>query len=115
MALVKNLSRYGYSASYLALTRIDRFDRLTREAVFIFSLYKDKATARLPATDPQAEPLVAQAAKLKLSGLAFDRYFAKGVPGRNNVEAQAYVAARAEPVDSWLGKLDLTDATDDLD
>ena len=54
------------------------------------------------------------AAKLTLKGEAFDRYFAKGVAGRNNLEAQAFAAAKAEPVESWAGRLDLSDAGDDL-
>lgn len=115
MALIKDLTRFNVTANYLKLTRIDQFDRLTRQAVFIFSLYKDKATSRLPYGDPQGEPIVAIAAKLKLQGDAFDLYFAKGVAAGNNIEKQAYVAARAQPVYSWgPGTLDLTTAVDDL-
>lgn len=114
MALIKKLTRFNVEAEYLALTRIDHFDRLCREALFEFSLFKDKATARLPRNDPQAEPLVPKAAKLRLRGEAFDRYFGKGVEGRENIERQAFKAARAEPVESWGGRLDLSDAKDDL-
>ena len=114
MALIKKLTRFNVEAAYLALTRINHFDRLCREATFEFSLFKDKATARLPRTDPQGEPLVATAAKLRLTGEAFDRYFGKGVEGRDNIERQAYKAARVERVECWSGRLDLSDAGDDL-
>lgn len=114
MAFIKNLRRFGYDASYLRLTRIDTFDRLTRRAVFVFSLYRDKATAELPPDDPQAGPMVPMAAELQLTGEAFDRYFGKDADGRLNIERQAFVAARKEPVESWAGRLDLTDAQDDV-
>jgi hypothetical protein len=108
MALIKKLSRFGYTAEYLALRAIESFCDPTREATFVFSLYKDKAAAR-----DGTEPLVEKAARLRLTGEQFDRFFGAGVSGRDGIKAQAYAAARSLGVDSWGGKLSLTDAADD--
>lgn len=108
MALIKKLSRFGYQAEYLRLTRIDRFDELAKEAVFRFSLYKDRA-----ASEAGEEPLVADAAKLKLTGAAFSKWFGKGKADADMIKRQAYLAARVEPIFSWgPGQLNLSDAVD---
>jgi len=113
MAFIKKLNRFNVEAEYLVLTKIWIFDKLTREAQFEFALYKDKATARLPVGHKQREPIVATAAKLRLTREKFDLYFGPDAPERERIEAQVYRAARAETVESWAGKLDLTDALDD--
>jgi hypothetical protein len=103
MALQKTFTRYGFTANYIRLSTISRIDYATREAVAWFSLSKDGT---------EAEPLVAEAFRLRLTGADFDTYLAKSVLATHDVNAQLYIAAKALSVASWAGQASLADAAD---
>jgi len=100
MALQKtfNLAE-GYSANYLRLDRIESFSRTDKKVVLFFSLYKDAAIA---STDGAA-PIKPNWCRLRLERDKFDQYFANSVLNDANFIAQAYVAAKVEPVDCYIG------------
>jgi hypothetical protein len=77
MAFSKSITTRGTSGSYLRIVGL-RWDPQAREASALFALYVNKAhsDASKP-TVPTAErqqPLVEIAAKLRLTGAAFDEY-----------------------------------------
>jgi len=77
MAYNKRVQTRGVEASYFRLIAF-RWDAQTREASALFSLYVDKAHSdRSKPSVPAAErdrPLIDIAAKLRVSGDAFDQY-----------------------------------------
>ncbi|MBM3852015.1 MAG: hypothetical protein FJ399_02535 [Verrucomicrobia bacterium] len=90
MALKKNTSlASGVEGEYWRLVAF-RWDRSAREASAHFALYKDEATAAGGA------PLVPLAAKVRLTGAAFDRFLGPAaLRTGEDVVAQLYAAARS--------------------
>lgn len=110
MALKKSFTLpEGYTADYIRFDRINQFSRTERKATFIFALFKDQATAAVDG----ALPIRPEAVRLKVERDKFDQYFSNGVLAEADIVAQAYVAAKVESVDMWLGSgALLTDAED---
>jgi len=97
----------GVSGDYSRITHF-RWDRTTREASALIDLYLDAATA------VSGSPLRPIVAKLRLSGDKFDLYLSTAAlaASANDVVAQLYVAAKAEPVISDHGATIFADAID---
>lgn len=107
MALQKNLTLpSGVSGNYTRLITY-RWDRGTKEAVALFALFVDSAAAQ-----SGKQPLTPFIAKLRLTAAKFDQYLGTAVLQDNDVLAQLYVAAKAEPVSSDFGSNVFADATD---
>lgn len=104
MALIKRFAtRAGVDGNYIALTKIANWDKLTREAEFYFSLYRDKQAAR-----DGLEPLVPIFAKLRLRGADFDATVA--TPDKI---AAAYIVAKQGKLTCDHGAEALKNSTDD--
>lgn len=99
MAFKKQITARGASGSYFRLEKL-RWDKATREASAIFSLYVDEAhagAARARSAEAPAgttAPLVEVAAKIRISGDEFDRFFGKASPTKGDLEAGFYRAAK---------------------
>lgn len=114
MGLIRAFDHKGYTAEYLRFSHFETMNHELRECVAIFCLFKDKATAEANAADVFVE----RAVRLVLSGDKFDQWVGKEViagPPAKDITAQLYLAAKAEPVGFWGGRLpNLADAQDDL-
>jgi hypothetical protein len=107
MAFQKTLTlSSGVSGNYMRLTTY-RWDRNTREAVALFSLYLDAASAQ--AGKQALTPFVA---KLRLEGAKFDHYLSAAVLAENDAVTQIYRAARVEPLSCDFGSHVFFDALD---
>ncbi len=110
MALSKGFSfRNGASGSYIRVTAY-RWDRSTREARAILTLYQDAAYA---ASAPDL-PLLPVLAKLDLTGAKFDQYLGNAALADAGVLAQLYAAAKVETLlaGGGLTAVNLADAVD---
>ena len=106
MAFQKTFTlRSGAQGNYTRLITY-RVDRMTREAVGLFSLFVDSAAAH-----SGKEPLTPWIAKLRVTGDAFDRYFSSAAPDADTM-ANFYRAAKAEPMVSDFGGALFSDALD---
>jgi len=98
------------SGSYIRLTGY-RWERISREASAIFSLYSDATQAGAA----PAQPVCPVIAKLRIDGADFDVYLAASVlTGDVTAVGQLYRAAKAMPliVGGGLTELTLSDAED---
>lgn len=99
MAFKKPITARGTSGSYFRLEKL-RWDKAAREASATFALYVDEAHAAAAkardASQPRgaASPLVEVAAKIRIAGEDFDRFFARTSPAKGDIEAGFYRAAR---------------------
>lgn len=108
MALSKTINLpSGVSGNYIRLTSY-RWDRTTREASAMFSLYLDASKG----ADLGAQPLVPIVSKLRLVGDKFDHYLGPAALELSDVLAQLYLAAKVEPGISDYGADVLADAAD---
>lgn len=107
MAFQKKLTlSSGVSGNYIRLTTY-RWDRATREAVALFSLYLDSASAQAG-----KQPLTPFVAKLRLEGAKFDSYLGSAVLADHDAIERMYSAARVEPVSCDFGSHVFFDALD---
>lgn len=98
MAFEKTFTlRSGAQGNYTRLTTY-RVDRITREAVGLFSLFVDSAAAH-----SGKDSLTPWIAKLRVTGDIFDQYFSRSSIDPD-VVANFYRAAKAEPVISDFGE-----------
>lgn len=106
MAFEKTFTlRSGAQGNYSRLITY-RVDRMTREAVGLFSLFVDSEAAH-----SGKEPLTPWIAKLRLTGDAFDIYFSSAAIDSDTM-ANFYRAAKAEPMISDFGESLFFDALD---
>jgi hypothetical protein len=88
----------GVSGNYIRISAF-RWDRTTREASAIFSLYKDQATAQAGGS-----PLLPVLAKLRLGGAKFDTHLGNvALAGEADMLALIYAAAQVEDCISDFG------------
>lgn len=107
MAFEKTFTlRSGAQGNYTRLTTY-RVDRITREAVGLFSLFVDSAAAH-----SGKDSLTPWIAKLRVTGDIFDQYFSAAAPD-SNAMANFYRAAKAEPMISDFGE-DLFQSAQDV-
>jgi len=96
----------GISGNYTRLTA-HRWDRQAREAVAWFALYVDAAAAA--SGKSSLTPFIA---KLWLTGNKFDQYVGSAALKSEDILAQLYVAAKAEPISCDFGSNAFADALD---
>lgn len=106
MAFQKTFTvRSGAQGNYTRLITY-RVDRMTREAVGLFSLFMDSAAAQ-----SGADPLTPWIAKLRVTGDRFDQYFSSAALDADTM-ANFYRAAKVEPMISDFGAALFSDALD---
>lgn len=108
MALQKTITLpNGVAGNYARITSF-RWDRTSREASANIALFLDAETA------VSGQALRPTVAKLRLHGAKFDAYLSPAAlaASDNDVVAQLYVAAKAEPVVSDFGATIYAEATD---
>ena len=97
MAFQKTFTlRSGAQGNYTRLITY-RVDRMTREAVGLFSLFVDSTAAHAG-----KDPLTPWIAKLRVTGDVFDAYFSSAALDTDTM-ANFYRAAKAEPMISDFG------------
>jgi hypothetical protein len=107
MAFQKTFTlRSGAQGNYSRLITY-RVDRMTREAVGLFSLFVDSTAAH-----SGKEPLTPWIAKLRVTGDAFDTYFSSAAFDADTM-ANFYRAAKVEPIISDFGN-DLFSSAQDV-
>ena len=91
----------GYVGEYWSIKAYERLDFIGRKAVVIFSLWKDAAAY---AAGETAQP--ENAGRLVLEGERFDFYLSKAAlaAAETDINAQTYLAAKAEPMDFWFAR-----------
>lgn len=105
MAFIKTFTlNSGVSGNYTRMITY-RWDRNTREATALFSLFVDSAAAH-----DGKQPLTPFIAKLRLEGAKFDEYLSNAVLESADVISQLYLAAKNEPVISDFGSDCFADA-----
>lgn len=106
MAFEKTFTlRSGAQGNYTRLITY-RVDRMTREAVGLFSLFVDSTSAHAG-----KDPLTPWIAKLRVTGDAFDTYFSSAALDADTM-ANFYRAAKAQPMISDFGSDLFSDAQD---
>jgi len=106
MAFQKSFTlRSGAQGNYSRLITY-RVDRMTREAVGLFSLFVDSTSAHAG-----KDPLTPWIAKLRVTGDVFDTYFSNAALDADTM-ANFYRAAKAEPMISDFGSDLFSDAQD---
>lgn len=99
MALKQSVTtKAQVTAEYWYIPEV-RYNKPRKEVIALFNLYVSQA-----ARDAGAQPVLANAAKLMITGLAFDVFFGSDNPDAGLLVKQAYAAAKAQGVISDYGE-----------